>query len=187
MSMAPDNRHVEGVLEHLKGTRSFDFTGYKRASLVRRVQRRMQEVNIKSFADYLDYLEVHPEEFRPLFDTILINVTAFYRDPATWNYLSNEIIPRILAEKKSNDPIRIWSAGCASGEEVYTLAICLSEALGEQSVCRRVKIYSTDVDEESLKQARAGSFSEKQVSSLPEKYFAKYFMKAGDQYVFDPE
>jgi two-component system CheB/CheR fusion protein len=185
--MLQHDKHVEALLEHLKGTRSFDFTGYKRTSLVRRIQRRMQEVNAKSFAEYLDYLEVHPEEFRPLFDTILINVTAFYRDPATWDYLSNEIIPRILAEKKPSDLIRIWSAGCASGEEVYTIAICMSEALGEPSLCRRVKIYCTDVDEESLKQARSGSFSEKQVKSLPERYLAKYFSKAGDRYVFNPE
>ena len=112
------------------GVRSFDFTGYKRSSLMRRVNKRMQMVGVEGFAPYLDYLEVHPEEFRSLFDTILINVTGFFRDPTTWEAIASEIIPRMLAAKRPEEPIRIWSAGCASGEEAYSLAIALAEALG---------------------------------------------------------
>ena len=123
-----EDQQFENLLHYLRQNRGFDFMGYKRPSLMRRVRRHMQTVNLDSFVDYLDFLEVHPEEFSQLFNTILINVTAFLRDPATWSYLGEEIIPRILKEKQSDESIRVWSAGCASGEEAYTVAIVLAEA-----------------------------------------------------------
>src|SRR5262245_24879295 len=112
----PDFDHL---LEYLKRTRSFDFNAYKRGSLMRRVQKRMQAVNIQAFEEYTDYLEVHPEEFAHLFNAILINVTSFFRDDSAWDYLRNEVVPRI-AEIGADDPVRVWSAGCASGEEPYS-------------------------------------------------------------------
>src|SRR5262247_87034 len=115
-----EDKQFENLLYYLQQNRGFDFTGYKRPSLMRRVSKRMQMVNVDSFVDYLDYLEVHPEEFSQLFNTILINVTSFFRDPVAWGYLGEEIIPRLLQEKAPADPIRVWSAGCASGEEAYT-------------------------------------------------------------------
>src|SRR3954468_21406725 len=114
---------LETLLEYLKRNRGFDFTGYKRASLARRIQKRMQELEIESHADYVDYLEVHQEEFAILFNTVLINVTHFFRDESSWEFLSTEVIPELLARKGPTAPIRIWSAGCASGEEAFTLAM----------------------------------------------------------------
>ena len=140
----------EALLDHLRQSRGFDFSGYKRLSLMRRFQRRVAAVQAAGFAEYQDYLEVHPEEFAQLFNTILINVTAFFRDEAAWAYLAHEIVPKILAGKTPDDPIRVWSAGCASGEEAYTLAILLAEALGPEAFRRRVKIFATDVDEDAL-------------------------------------
>jgi len=90
----------------------------------------MQLQQIDSFDEYLDYLEVHPEEFALLFNTILINVTAFFRDALAWEFLANEIIPRLASDKLPGEPIRVWSAGCTSDEETYTIAIRLAEALG---------------------------------------------------------
>ncbi len=89
----------EILLEHLKRNRGFDFTGYKRSSIMRRVRRRMQSLAIDNFVDYVDFLEVHPQEFGQLFNTILINVTSFFRDKEAWDYLEKEIIPRILQAK----------------------------------------------------------------------------------------
>src|SRR5262244_3196756 len=94
----------EALLEHLKTSRGFDFTGYKRSSLMRRVQKRMSELpDIKTYSAYLDYLEVHPEEFTPLFNTILINVTGFFRDAIAWDFLAKEVLPRIIASKESSE------------------------------------------------------------------------------------
>jgi hypothetical protein len=87
------------LLEYLKDTRGFDFSGYKLSSLMRRVQKRMQQVSVASYSDYIDFLEVHPDEFNPLFNTVLINVTAFFRDPQAWQVLKERILSRILEEK----------------------------------------------------------------------------------------
>ena len=175
------------LLDYLKSSRGFDFSGYKLSSLIRRVQKRMQQVGIASYADYVDYLEVHPDEFLPLFNTVLINVTAFFRDPPAWQVLAGKIVPQILEAKTAEAPIRCWSAGCASGEEAYTLAIVLAEALGEEGLRQRVKIYATDVDEEALAQARQGSYAASHLEDVPEELRARYFEPAGDRYVFRPD
>ncbi|HEY0511040.1 MAG TPA: CheR family methyltransferase [Thermoanaerobaculia bacterium] len=172
------------LLEYLKGTRGFDFSGYKLSSLMRRVKKRMQQVDVASHSDYIDYLEVHPDEFNPLFNTVLINVTAFFRDPQSWEVIRERLLPRILEEKGKDLPVRCWSAGCASGEEAYTLAILLADALGDQEFRRRVKIYATDVDEEALAQARQGSYPAAQLAEVPEELVERYFEKAGDRRVF---
>src|SRR3954465_12802694 len=129
------------LIEYLKRGRGFDFAGYKPASLERRVQKRMQTLGVGEHPDYLDYLEVHPEEFEILFNTILINVTTFFRDAGAWEFLAQQVIPELLQRKPEPAPIRVWSAGCASGEEAYTLAIVLAEAMGAAAYKERVKIY----------------------------------------------
>ncbi|MFL6231645.1 MAG: CheR family methyltransferase, partial [Thermoanaerobaculia bacterium] len=169
---------------YLKSTRGFDFSGYKLPSLMRRVQKRMQQVGVASHTEYIDYLEVHPDELTPLYNTVLINVTAFFRDPPAWQALKERILPRILEEKGEDLPIRCWSAGCASGEEAYTLAVLLAEAVGEQELRRRVKIYATDVDDEALAQARQGSYPAAQLAEIPEELVERYFERAGDRRVF---
>ena len=131
---------LDGVLEFVKETRGFDFTGYKRSTLHRRVRRRMTLLSIDTFGEYRDYLELQPDEFGLLFDSMLINVTSFFRDPLAWQVLREKVIPEILSVKSAKAPIRVWSAGCATGEEAYTLAIVLAEALGPDQFRERVKI-----------------------------------------------
>ena len=121
----------EALLEFIRDNRGFDFTGYKRPSLRRRIDKRVVTLGIDSYADYLAHLEANQDEFVDLFNTILINVTSFFRDPAAWEYLAAEIVPRILESRPAPEPIRVWSAGCASGEEAYTVAMLLAEALDE--------------------------------------------------------
>jgi two-component system CheB/CheR fusion protein len=178
---------LEALLEYLKRTRGFDFTAYKRSSLMRRILKRMQVVNVATYGDYVDYLEVHPEEFPLLFNMILINVTSFFRDAPAWEYLGQEIVPRILQSTPSNALIRVWSAGTASGEEAYSLAILLAEQLGIEEFRARVKIYATDVDEEALNQARQGSYGPKAVEEVPPELRERYFERVGTQYVFHKE
>ena len=179
-----ENTDFEMLLEYLKHNRSFDFTGYKRSTLERRIQKRMQVVEVANYTDYVDYLEVHPDEFIQLFNTILINVTCFFRDPKTWEYINETIIPRILASKKPGAPIRIWSAGCASGEETYTIAILLAEHLGIEGFKELVKIYATDLDEEALVKALMASYSESDMETVPPPLVDKYFERIGNRYVF---
>jgi two-component system CheB/CheR fusion protein len=173
----------EQLLRYLKETRGFDFTGYKRTSLMRRVQRRMQDVKIDSYEDYQDHLELHPEEFTALFNTILINVTGFFRDSEAWTYLETELLPA-LVHRNPGGPFRVWSAGCASGEEAYSLAILLAEQLGVEEFRRRVKIYATDVDEEALAEARQATYDAEALKGLPPERMQAYFEPAGGRFSF---
>ena len=174
----------ERLLNYLKESRSFDFTGYKRASLMRRVQHQMAQVGVESFDEYDDYLQVHPDEFTALFNTILINVTSFFRDEEAWAYLSNTALPKLLEAIPGDEPIRLWSAGCATGEEAYSLAMVLVEAIGAQAFRQRVKIYATDVDEDALAVARQATYVEKDLRALPEGYVEKYFEPVNGRYAF---
>src|SRR5215813_10280644 len=97
------DQDFELLLDYLKHNRGFDFSGYKRSSLMRRIQKRMQMINIERWPEYIDYLEVHPEEFAYLFNTILINVTGFFRDVPAWDFLANDIVQRILETKQPRD------------------------------------------------------------------------------------
>jgi len=158
---------LEALLEYIREERGFDFTGYKRSSLARRIQRQMQDGRVESYAAYREYLEQHQDEFVLLFNTILINVTSFFRDDLAWDFLRTEIIPKILERKDKGAPIRIWSTGCASGEEAFTLAMVFAEALGEEEFRRKVKIYATDIDEEALTDGRHARYSAKAVEAVP--------------------
>ncbi|MBI3941791.1 MAG: PAS domain S-box protein [Chloroflexi bacterium] len=180
-----DQIEFENLLNYIRRVRSFDFTGYKPSSLKRRILRRMQIMGVEGFATYRDYLEVHPGEFPFLFNMILINVTSFFREPAAWEYLAREIFPRIRAKKSDVDPIRIWSAGCASGEEPYSLVMVLAETLGAERFAQTVKIYATDVDEEALQEARHAIYTAKDLEAVPAELRDKYFERSGSQFVFD--
>ncbi|MEV6239346.1 CheR family methyltransferase [Lentzea sp. NPDC051838] len=179
----PDH-DFEEVLNYLKESRGFDFTGYKRTSLMRRVRHRMAQAGVDTYPDYIDQLQVNADEFGILFNTILINVTAFFRDPDAWTYLREEVIPSLLAERGPDDPIRVWSAGCASGEEAYSLAIALAEAVGPERFRQQVKIYATDVDAEALTHARHASYVERDVQAVPPELVEKYFDHTNGRYSF---
>lgn len=182
--MTPDaNPELETLLNYIKRNHGFDFTGYKRSSLMRRVSKRMQLLGIENISEYLDYLEVESQEFVYLFNTILINVTSFFRDRSSWDYLAEQIIPQIVA-RKINQPIRIWSAACASGQEAYTLAIILAETLGVDEFHTKVKIYGTDMDEDALHQARQATYDTKEVGGIPPTLLDKYFEHFEDRYTF---
>ena len=174
----------EDLLSFIRDSRGFDFTGYKRSSLTRRIRKRMQDVGIPDYADYRDRLETSAEEFRYLFNTILINVTAFFRDTETWSYLQREVIPELLQTVDPDQEIRVWSAGCSSGEEAYSLAIVFAEALGIAECAKRVKIYGTDVDDEALRDARTGLYSARSLEPLSDELRNKYFEPNGTQFNF---
>ncbi|MEU4254189.1 protein-glutamate O-methyltransferase CheR, partial [Amycolatopsis sp. NPDC026612] len=178
------NGEFESVLAYLKESRGFDFTGYKRSSLMRRVRRRMSQVDIDSYGDYIDQLQVNADEFAALFNTILINVTGFFRDSDAWDYLREDVLPGLLAERSPEEPIRVWSAGCAGGQEAYSLAMMLADILGVEAFRQRVKIYATDVDDEALAQARQAAYTPAEVEGLSEAQLERYFDLQGNRYCF---
>ena len=182
--LEPIDPDFEALLDYLKRNRGFDFTGYKRSSLIRRISKRMQMVNVENWAAYVDYLEVHPKEFAHLFNMILINVTAFFRDLHAWEYVQNELLPQLAESKSKTGPVRIWSAGCASGEEAYTLAMAVAESLGMEAFRDRIKIYATDLDEEALATARLATYTTREIGGVPEPYVERYFEQQHGNYVF---
>jgi two-component system, chemotaxis family, CheB/CheR fusion protein len=184
MSDAAPDPSFEALLEFLKRNRGLDFTGYKRASLERRFRRRMEAVDVAGFDDYLDYLEVHPDEYHALFDTLLINVTEFFRDSAVWDFVRAEVVPSLLDGRAPDAPIRVWSAACAAGQEAYTMAMVLAEALGPDAFRERVKIYATDIDEDALATARLGTYTAKEVESVPPELRERYFERADSRFAF---
>jgi two-component system CheB/CheR fusion protein len=175
------------LLNYLQATRGFDFHGYKPGSLARRIRKRIVAVGADGFAGYQKYLAAHRDEFVSLFNTIFVNVTSFFRDPAAWDVVQQLAVPQIIASKAMGDPIRVWSAGCATGEEAYTLAMVLSEQLGETQFCDRVKIYATDIDEDALTTARQAVFTDHQIESVPPELLAKYFERGDRSHTFRKE
>jgi two-component system, chemotaxis family, CheB/CheR fusion protein len=184
MTATASETTLDDLLNFVKATRGFDFTGYKRSSLERRVTKRIADIGAESYDAYIDRLELHPEEFAHLFNTILINVTGFYRDPQTWDYLAGEVIPELVQRRPQDAPLRVWCAGVASGEEAYTVAMIFAEVLGEKGFLDRVKIYATDADEEALQQGRAATYSAKAVESLPQGALDKFFEPTDQRFVF---
>jgi two-component system CheB/CheR fusion protein len=168
------DEELETLLAYLRDGRGFDFTGYKRTSLSRRIHKRIAEIGLSGAGEYLDHVQVHPDEVAALFDTILINVTSFFRDPDHWEWLRVHVLPP-LVERLDDRPLRIWSTGCSSGEEAYTLAMLLAEAAGFDRFRESVKIYATDVDADALATARAGIYDAADLENVPEAYRERYF------------
>jgi two-component system CheB/CheR fusion protein len=147
----------------------------------------MQAVNVGTYGDYRIYLEQNPDEFIDLFNTILINVTAFFRDGSAWDYLRNEVIPRIIDESAGQPGIRVWSTGCATGEEAYSLAMSFAEAMPADLFRERVKIYATDVDEEALSDGRHGIYPASRLDNVPDELKERYFERVEQRYLVKPE
>ncbi len=182
--MTDSDPGFEALLEFLRDGRGFDYTSYRRPTLMRRFEKRMHAVEATNYDEYKDYLETHPEEHAELFNTILINVTEFFRDKEPWELLERDVLPAIIEAKGEERPIRVWSAGCASGEEPYTVAMLLCEALGDDAFRERTKIYATDVDDHALAQAREALFTPKQLENVPPELREKYFPQVDHGYQF---
>jgi two-component system, chemotaxis family, CheB/CheR fusion protein len=178
---ANTDQDFEGLLTHIRAHRGVDFTGYKRSTLRRRVSKRMQELGVDDYAGYVDALEASAGEFNALFDTILINVSSFFRDPAVWSHVADTLIPELLAHKAQTAPIRVWSAGCATGEEPYTVAMLLADALGERAFADRVKVFATDVDEKALERARQAVYAPGDLKNVPPHLRERFLERRGDQ------
>lgn len=166
---------LKQLVQQLAEDRNFDFRGYKLSSLERRFRHRMFQVKIGDYASYAAYIREHPEEVNHLLNTVLINVTEFFRDPPVWEMLRKDIIPQLAGTLKPGDSFRAWSAGCASGEEAYSLCILLAEHFGSNLKNYDIKVYATDVDEEALNMARRGQFEADKFRHMREGWREKYF------------
>ena len=150
--------HLATICAVLHGRLGRDFSQYKSGTLLRRIQRRMHVLQTDEVAAYIEQLRTLPHEAELLFRELLISVTRFFRDPEAFAALETKTIPELLMEPASTEPIRVWVAGCATGEEAYSVAILLKEGLARSGTHRPVQIFATDIDDRAIEVARAGLY-----------------------------
>jgi len=174
--------HLEKIFILLRSRTGHDFTYYKRNTIDRRIERRMAVHQIKKVEDYLRYLQQNKHEIEALFKELLIGVTNFFRDPESFEVLKQKVIPRILQPKSAETPIRVWVTGCSTGEEAYSVAMVLIEAMNDLSKNFKIHIFATDIDEQALAFARIGAYPESIVADVSADRLRHFFSKEGHTY-----
>ncbi len=172
---------LTGICEILQKVTHHDFKHYKTSTLVRRIQRRMQVLQLNSVASYVERLSSHPDEVEALFKELLINVTNFFRDPEAFLNLK-DVIKTALEKKPPHERFRIWIAGCSTGEEAYSIGILVKEALAELSLSVEVQIIATDIDETALNVARKGDYPMSIAENISPERLSRFFVRRGGRY-----
>ncbi len=177
-----DSEVFKQILTVLKVRRGVDFTYYKQSTLKRRIIRRMALNKIEKPSEYLSYLRENKSEQDALYNDMLISVTHFFRDPPSFEALCDNIFPSLLNQKTSNDALRIWVAGCATGEEAYSMAMCLQEHLGDKSSALKIQIFATDISETAIAKARSGIYNQNELEGVSASRLQQFFIKQDGSY-----
>jgi two-component system CheB/CheR fusion protein len=170
------------LLSLLRVRKGADFTYYKQTTIRRRILRRMGLNKIEKIPDYLAFVKENIPEQDILYQDLLIPVTEFFRDPKTFDILYQTLFPLLLKDKEEGNPIRIWIAGCSTGEEPYSMAMCLHEYLGDRSADIKIQLFATDISEKAIVKARSGIYTKKEVATLTGLRLQKYFTKVNGSY-----
>ena len=178
--------HLDAILRALQTRTGHDFSDYKEKTLVRRLQRRMQVLQVETPEAYMVRLTDHPEELDMLLREVLISVTQFFRDPGAFDVLNETVFKGLMKAKGGGDEVRVWVPGCATGEEVYSIAILLREAMEARRPRPKVQIFGTDLDERAITVARLGRYR-KPVAGLSAERAERWFTADGDDYCIKPE
>ena len=180
---ADAERELQPFLERVRERTGIDFNAYKTPTILRRLQRRIIAINARDLAGYTAYLETHPDEYQKLANSFLIKVTDFMRDSDLFEFLQEKVLPDLFATSRKRDhELRLWSAGCATGEEAYSLAILIMETLGDDMNDFDVKIFATDLDGDAVAFARRGLYPSNALTNVPEELVARYFTHSEDGY-----
>jgi two-component system, chemotaxis family, CheB/CheR fusion protein len=177
-----DETALKRIFDVVRARTGHDFTRYKRATILRRLGRRMQLNHRAGLQHYLSFVREHPEEVQTLFDDLLISVTTFFRDPASWEALRLLVVGKLVETQEPSQPIRIWVPGCATGEEAYTLAILFREEMARRDLRGELIIFGSDVDQGALATAREGVYPAAIAADVSEARLARYFRAEGDHY-----
>jgi two-component system CheB/CheR fusion protein len=170
------------IADVLRNKTGNDFHGYKQNTFLRRVQRRMQVVQIDEIVSYVDFLRNDKDEVQYLFNDLLIGVTEFFRDKREFTVLETEVIPKVFEDKSAGQQVRIWVLGCATGEEAYSIAILLRERMAKLDSPPQVQIFATDIDGRALAAARVGRYRTSIESNMSPERLARWFVREGDTY-----
>lgn len=171
------------LLAQVSTQTNIDFRNYKSSTILRRISRRMVVTHNASLRDYADYLRAHPDEVSELVKVFLIKVTGFFRDPEAFEFLRSTIVPELIDRAKANGrTLRLWSAGCATGEEAYSLALLIADQLGPDFSEWNIKIFATDLAADAIAFARRGLYPENVLNDLPDDYRDRFFERADHGY-----
>jgi chemotaxis protein methyltransferase CheR len=183
------NSGLKPILDYLLEKRGFDFSGYHPAMLERRIGQRLTAASCKDFDDYLSYLEKSTDELDKLLDVITINVSRFFRDSLTFELLADRILPAIVLEKARHQDhsLRIWSAGCAMGEEPYSVAILIHELLRKEGLAMNLHLFATDIDATALRGAAKALYPLSSVENIKYRLLTEYFTLEGKFFRLIPE
>ncbi len=174
---------LRNLLDRIRERSGIDFSSYKPPTILRRLRGRMTATARPTLASYAAYLESDPEEYARLVNSLLIKVTEFFRDPKLFEYLRRRVLPDLIEEaRRDQRELRIWSAGCSTGEEAYSLAIIVAEALGEELEWSDVRIFATDIDRDAISFARRGVYSAAALKGLPAGTRDRYFGRSDGGY-----
>ncbi|EKD83079.1 MAG: MCP methyltransferase, CheR-type [uncultured bacterium] len=187
--MQETNSSLMAILGHLLEKRGFNFSGYRLSMLERRIGKRLTATHSKDQQSYLLHLQNNPEELDMLLDAITINVSNFFRDPLTFELLADRILPAIVENKvRLNDnTIRVWSAGCAMGEEPYSVAIIIHELLQKERIRISPQIFATDIDGKALKEAEKAAYKASSLENVKHRHLTRYFSQSGKAFQLLPE
>ncbi len=177
-----ESQVLNRIFDKIRSRTGHDFSQYKRSSILRRLERRLHINRINSLSGYQSYLKEHPKEIDELFKDLLISVTNFYRDPEAFGAVEEKVIPRLFEKTDSNNQLRVWVPGCATGEEAYSIAILLKEYAETLDNPPELKVFATDIDEAALRNARNGIYPESIVADLTQERLSNYFYKDGNVY-----
>lgn len=169
------------ILKLLASRSGHDFRHYKRATVLRRIERRLQVNVLKDLPAYRDFLRDNPKETAALLDDMLISVTNFFRDRAAFEALERDVIPQLFEARGGDEPLRVWSAGCATGEEAYSLAMLLAEHADETGASGNFQVFASDIDESAIATARAARYPESIVADVPPSLMRRYFVRDHDR------
>ncbi len=173
---------IQNILAQVQRRTKHDFSQYKRSTVLRRIRRRMVLNSHSSLQAYLDYIRQHPAESFALLNDLLIGVTNFFRDHEAWDALAREVLPDIFKHKDISEPIRVWSVGCASGEEAYSLAMLLLEAGAALDENRTMQVFASDIDDDALARAREGLYPAAIEADVSPERLERFFVRQGDHY-----
>ncbi|RAO77258.1 CheR family methyltransferase [Dyella jiangningensis] len=184
---ATEAEKLNQVAAILRNHTGHDFHGYKRATFMRRVQRRMQVVQADSAMAYIDVLRSQPDEAQQLFNDLLIGVTQFFRDKREFDFLEAHVVPKLFSGKGRGDQLRVWVLGCSTGEEAYSLAILLREHASTLEVAPQIQIFASDIDTRALAVARLGRYTDTVTQDVTPERLARWFIKEGNTYCVSKE
>ncbi len=181
-AMPITDEDIQIIIQLIRRVVGVDFSHYKMTTIRRRIIRRMLLVRLETLPEYAQFLRQHPDETRALYDDLLINVTTFFRDADTMDYLEKALLPKIIRDRKPRDTFRIWIPACSTGQEAYSLAILLLEILGDRASGVTIQIFATDLSELAVAKARLGSYTRGEVMDVSPRRLQRFFTKVDDHY-----